>query len=467
VEDVARYYADPHVRARIREYFGAPAEGGTASAAYLASLDPRLPRPIMWQDANRSPVSDLEAAWKGDADVARSLLDHEHLVFMFELDYLNPDRPAEPFTHPTEVLHKLEPAYQASRSVLEAFGLWPYTLVTGRGYHFTGRIPLIKPVVDALAVLVPGTPSWVETVEMRRQGGPKYEVAPRVAQAWTGLGCLVEHVAHLVLGSGKASPIPLVFNGTPVGTGQAVRECVSLDFSYVGDPLDARYVRSAFSAYQWHRFRPDIFGKGTAVEVPPLAAVPRGHQSLPGLLRSGRSLEAGRRAARHGPATIPDVTVGVERLLAHYRASPLAAFHRRFYEERRAAVPASVRTPQGLPPCAAAILAQPNDLLLKPECIQHLVRILLARGWSAGQVVALVQASYEVDHAWGDRWCVRMDSRTRAEFDVRVFGGLVVTGDDRLLDFNCVSAQEKGICPRDVCQFDLRIDRDRLMRQPR
>jgi len=81
--------------------------------------------------------------------------------------------------------------------------------------------------------------------------------------------------------------------------------------------------------------------------------------------------------------------------------------------------------------------------------------------------VALVQASYEVDHAWGDRWCVRMDSRTRAEFDVRVFGGLVVTGDDRLLDFNCVSAQEKGICPRDVCQFDLRIDRDRLMRQPR
>jgi len=467
VEELARYYADPHVRARIREYFGVPTEGGTASAAYLASLDLRLPRPIMWQDAHRRPVSDLDVALQCEADVARSLLDRENLVFMFEMDYLNPDRPAEPFTHPAGVLRKLEPAYQASRRVLESFGVWPYTLVTGRGYHFTGRIPLNNPVVDALAEVVPGTPRWVDTLEARHQSGPPCAVSGRVARAWTGLGCLVEHVAHLVLGSGVASPLPLVFNGTVVGTGPVGRECVSLDFSYAGDPLDVRYIRSAFSAYQWHRFRPDIFGERPAVDVSPLAAVPRGHQSLSGLLRSGRSLEAGRRAARHGPATIPDVTVGVEHLLDHYRGSPLAAFHRRFYKERREEGPASVRTPQGLPPCAAAILQRPNDLLLKPEFIQHLVRVLLARGWSAGQVAALVQASYEADHGWGDRWRAGMDSRTRAEFDVRVFGGLVVTGDDQLVDFNCVSAQEKGICPQDVCHFDLRIDRERLMRQRR
>lgn len=465
--DLAQYYADPHVRARIREYFGAPAGGGAATAVYLASLDQRLPRPIMWQNANRRPVSDLDAVWNGEADVARSLLDHENLVFMFELDYLNPDRPAEPFVHPTEVLCELEPAFQASRHVLESFGLWPYTLVTGRGYHFTGRVPLTRPVVDALAEVVPGTPSWLETVERRRQGGPPCAVSTRVARAWTGLGCLVEHVAHLVLGSVRASPIPLVFNGTPVGAGQNGRECVSLDFSYAGDPLDARYVRSAFSAYQWHRFRPDIFGSGPAVDVPPLAAVPRGHHSLSSLLRSGRSLAAGRRAARRGQAIIPDVTAGVERLLEHYQASPLSAFHRRFYEQRCVAPIAEVRTPQGLPSCAGLALQQPNDLLLKPEFIQHLVRILLARGWSAGQVAALVHSSYEADHAWGDRWRAWMDSRTRAEFDVRVFGGLVATGDDRLGDFNCVSAQEKGICPGDPCQFDLRIDREHLRRLPR
>jgi hypothetical protein len=285
-----------------------------------------------------------------------------------------------------------------------------------------------------------------------------------VAKAWTGLGCVVEYLAHQVTAAASRSPIPLVFNGTPVGTGLAGRECVSMDFSYAGDPLDARYIRSAFSAYQWHRFRPDIFGADTATTVPPLAAVPRGHRSLSMFLRHGRTLEAACRAARRGPATLPDVSRGVERLLARYLASPLAAFHRRFYEERRLAKPVQARIPLGLPPCASASLRRPNDLLLKPAHIQHLVRTLLARGRSAAQIAGLVRASYEADHAWGDRWQARMDATTRAEFDVRVFGGLVVTGTDRLIDFNCVSAQEKDLCPRSGCQHDLRIDRERLAR---
>lgn len=461
---VERYYADPEVQARIREYLGAPANGGSTTAAYVASLNLQSPSPIMWEDATRRPTSDLDVVWASDADIARSLLDRDSLVFMFELDYLNPDLPAEPFTHPDDVMGKLEPAFQASRRVVESFDLWPYTLVTGRGYHFTGRIPLSAPVVDELAKIVPGTPSWVDTVELRSQTGPTCAVTVRVAKAWTGLGCLVEHLAHLVMGGEIRSPIPLVFNGTPVGTGIAGRECVSLDFSYAGDPLDSRYVRSAFSAYQWHRFRPDIFGPETAATVPPLAAVPRGHRSLAMFLRSGRTLDAGCRAARRGPATMPDVTVGVDRLLSHYLASPLAAFHRRYYEERRAAKPVSKRIPIDLPPCAVASLQRPNDLLLRPAHIQHLVRTLLARGWSAARIAGLVRAAYDADHGWGNRWRTRMDATTRAEFDVRVFAGLLVTGADRLIDFNCVSAQEKDLCPRSGCQYDLRIDREHLTR---
>lgn len=458
------YYDNPLVRARIGEYLGASGTGGPATAAYVASLDLQSPRPIMWEHATRRPVSDLEAAWSAESDIARSLLDRENLVFMFELDYLNPDRPAEPFTHPDEVMHKLEPAYQASRQVVESLGLWPYTLVTGRGYHFTGRIPLDADIVDELAAIVPGTPAWVDTVERRGQVGLSTAVSPRVARAWTGLGCLVEYLAHLVLGAKPRSPIPLLFNGTPVGTGVAGRECVSIDFSYAGDPLDARYVRCAFSTYQWHRFRPDLFGGDAARTVPPLAAVPRGSRSLETFLRAGRTLDAACLAARRGSAILPDLSVGAEHLLAHYLVSPLAEFHRRYYGELRSAGPVAERTPSGLPPCGAAILQQPNDLLLRPGHFQHLVRTLLARGWSAAQVARLVRSAYEDDHQWGDRWLVRMDPSTRAEFDVRVFAGLVATGADRLIDFNCVSAQEKEICPRTFCQYDLRIDRERLAR---
>jgi hypothetical protein len=73
-----------------------------------------------------------------------------------------------------------------------------------------------------------------------------------------------------------------------------------------------------------------------------------------------------------------------------------------------------------------------------------------------------VQTAYEADHGWGDRW-TRLDARTRAEFDVRVFAGLVLTGLDRMVDYNCVSAQEKGVCPGTGCACDLRIERDRFL----
>jgi hypothetical protein len=464
---LTEYYADPHVRARIREYLGASPAAASGSAAYVASLNRQSRQPIMWENAIRRPLSQLDEVWADGSDVARSLLDTGSLIFLFELDYLNPEIPAEPFIHPSEVLRRLEPAYEAVRSVAESFGVWPYTLVTGRGYHFTGRIPLTAGVVGRLADVVPATPAWLETVATRSLGGPPCSVSVQVARAWTGLGCLVEHLAHLVLETETTGAMPVVFNGTPVGAGRTGRECVSVDFSYVGDPLDTRFVRCAFSAYQTHAFRPDIFGDDVALGVPSLAAVPRASHSLSAFLRLGRSLDAGRRAARRGPAILPDVTVGIERLLEHYLASPLAAFHRGFYEERRRGPSARRRTLSGLPPCVAASLQQPNDLLLRPEHIQHLVRTLLARGWSAAEVAGLVQSAYEADHGWGDRWRARMDAATRAEFDVRVFAGMVITGADRLIDFNCVSAQEKDLCPQSDCRYDLRIDRDRLRRQTR
>ena len=60
-----------------------------------------------------------------------------------------------------------------------------------------------------------------------------------------------------------------------------------------------------------------------------------------------------------------------------------------------------------------------------------------------------------------------MHARTRAEFDVRVFAGLIAAGLDEMVDFNCVSAREKNICPDAGCLHDLRIDRERLMARTR
>jgi hypothetical protein len=285
----------------------------------------------------------------------------------------------------------------------------------------------------------------------------------RQAKAAAGMGLVLEYLAHAILREGEdLNLVPMVVNGTTVGSGLIGRECVSIDFSHAGDPLDVRHVRIGFSTYQWHRARPDIFGPAASAR-PPLVALPRPQRALEAFLLAGRDLPSALRAARTAGNAPPNLARGLERVIDRYQTSALARFHAAFAAERRLPVSAArADVPGDLPPCVMRPLLQPNDLLLKPEYLQNLVRGLLARGWSAADVAALVQREYERDHDWGDRW-TRLDARSRADFDVRVFAGLIVTGIDRLVDFNCTSSQEKGVCPRTGCRHDLREDRDRLL----
>jgi hypothetical protein len=453
------YYRDPHVRARMLEYCGATS-GRPGTAAYLAALATSGAQGPTWEQPLHVPTADMASVWARGADVARSLWDSEHLIVLLDLDYQNADYPGEAFLHPADVLLKLEPAYRATMAVFHRLHLQAHKTVTGRGYHVCGQVPLSDPLVDRLARIVPAAPSWYGSHLARRPSGVSLEMSERQARASAGLGCLLEYAAHLILQEARGAPVPVVVNGTVVGKGTVGRECVSIDFSHVGDPLDVRHMRVAFGAYQWHRLRPDIFGP-LAASVPPLAAIPRGRQSLATLLMHGRGLDRGMRAARGTSAVLPNVSRGVSALLARYERSTLATFHRTFYVERQHNLTSPPLDLAALPPCLSAALLRPNDLLLKPEHIQHLVRGLLARGWSAAEIAALVQAKYESDHGWGDRWA-RLDPQTRAEFDVRVFAGMAATGADTLIDFNCVSAQEKNICPLAGCHYDLRVDRDRL-----
>lgn len=452
---VPGYYADDAVRARILEYCGAdPGQG--AGALYVATIDEADDPHITWETPDRYPVDALPALLTAGHDIARSLWDARHLVVLIDLDHQQLDMPGEPFLHPADAFVALEPTFRAARAVFERLGLDVMTVMTGRGYHFTGVVPLDHPVVDALAAMASWTPRWWHSHEQRR---PPWAAAmpERQARAHSGLGMLVELVAHLVHErAAPASPVPVTMNGTVVGEGVRGREAVSIDFSHFGDPLDIRQFRICFGAYQWHRRRPDIFG--LASQLPALVALPRNGRPLTRMLRAGRDIESARRRARLADAHLPDVSAGVTRLLSEYLGSPLAAFHRRFHAEAPQALPSF----RDAPPCVTWCLECPNDRLLKPEHIQHLVRWGLSVGTPARQLAELVTRAYEADHGWSHRW-TRLDARTRAEFDVRVFAGLVETGHDRLVDFNCVSAQEKDVCPRVGCPHDLRDDRDRLL----
>jgi hypothetical protein len=461
------YYRHPAVRARIREYCGGT-DGGPLTCTHLSALTPGEAMPT-WESAAQHPPEDLDRLLDDGADVARSMTDSESLIFYLDLDYLNAEHPAEAFLHPADVFFSMEPTYRATHDVLRSFDMAPLEVVTGRGHHFAGRIPWSHPVISHLAELAPDVPAWHATIASRHPTWMKDTLDERQARAAFGLGMLTEHLAHTILR--RASPrsaIPVVLNGTEVGAGLMGRACASIDLSYAGDPLDVRNIRVAFSAYQLHQLRADIFGSSVATMLPAIAAVPRAHQSLYRILTSARFPRAAARAAERQEAHLPDVAQGVAALLLRYLPSRLAAFHREYYAVTPHAPEAWPDTydrldPKALLPCVAWPLERPNDFLLQPARIQHLTRGLMAEGWQPRHIAGLVHSRYARDYGWGIRWS-RLDARTRAEFDVRVFAGLIATGLDEGVDFNCVSAQEKGLCPHNPnCHHDLRVDRVRLL----
>ena len=409
---VAAYYRDPRVYTRLREFCGCEGERAP-SAVFVAGFDAGHEEFPTWWDSEAVPSGSLDRLLERGCDVSRSLWDTRSLIFLIDWDYQNLDYPAEPFTHSTEVFFKIERAYAATVAVLNAAGIRPSISSTGRGYHFVGRVPLDSPVVDSLAA-AGGVPSWYarHATSGSRWGAPA--MTERHAAATEGLGLVIEYLAHAILRrAGERSLVPVVLNGTTVGSGLIGRECISIDFSHVGDPLDVRHVRMGFSAYQWHRARPDIFGTAVSA-LPPVACVPRTQRSLEAFIRAGRTLGDAADAARRVQCLVPDISSGIARVLERYRQSPLAVFHREFAAEwHRDIHPGDLDLPADLPPCISWPLAQPNDLLLKPEHLQNLVRGLTARGWPSARIGRLVAREYKSDHGWSDRWRVSAPTRYR------------------------------------------------------
>lgn len=442
--DGAGYYADAVVQQRIREYCGSSPDG-EPSCAFVCRLAPDgFP---VWETAPRLSPRELPFLFAQGWDLARSLRDRESLIVYFEIEISDPEAPAEPILRPAGPFARLEPLYGAVMRTLAQLELPLLDVMTGRGYHFVGRVPLSSRVVDVLARRAPAGEQGLEA-------------------AFTALGMVLEHVTHEAVRSTN-SPVPVVLNGVEVGRVGAGREAASIDLTAYSDPLDVRHMRVAFGTYQSPRIRPDVFGEQAARDAPLVIAVPRRRRPLQWMLERARDAPQASALARREHAEVPEVSAGVARAVDAYDASSLRAFHAAFYSEaphgpERWADTYDRLSLRDLPPCVARALAQPNDALLRPTVTQHLTRCLLARGWSAPHVAGLVWSKYARDHGWGDRW-TRMRARRRAEFDVRVFAGMLAVGLDAAIDFNCVSTQEKGLCPGSGCTRDLRDDRRALL----
>jgi hypothetical protein len=454
------YYANVNVRARMLEFLGGNSPDNVTSVYITAddcSADVRF--------APRSPRSLWQYLDKG-LDLGRSLWDHRSLIAHLDIEYVNFDSPAYPYLEPLRCFDLQRPVVHAIQEVLFGYGITPLHLLSGRGHHFAWQIDRRSPAFESLAK-IGRFPDSLVAKYAQLSTATSERVDSRLGAAFAGLGLVMEFVTHRVLeASVSQCAVPVMVTAVEAGPGIRGREVVSIDLSEYGDPLHTRGIRVPFSTY----LKPyqQRWLLGDVVDALPLMFMIPLHenddrQGLFAMRDVGQVIEL----AQGGSVQIPDQSLATESLIAEYNHSKLAPWHDYFYSAQHDPCdtwPRTYdRTPlKSLPPCARCILEHPNERLLKPAGIQHVVRILLAVGWHPRHIAGLIRSKYERDFGWGGKWYY-YDAATRADFYVRLFAGLSATGHDDLVDLNCRSCQEKRYCPGGWCSDNLLGFRDRLL----
>jgi hypothetical protein len=441
------YYNDPDVRARFRDFLGGSRSEDVT--AHFVSIEGT--GACRWY--NPHPAAELPALWQQHAEVARSLWDRDSLLVDLDMEYVNFDDAAEPYRDAPRAFGIQRPIVTAIEELLAGYGIAPLHLISGRGHHFVWRLDRQSHACGMLAHLG----RLPETV-LGKYASPQPPDGLRVpfdlATAFHGLGLVMEYFAHRILQSAAPCEIPLELTAVEVGPIDRGREIVSLDVSEYGDPLHTRTLRVPFTRY----LKPErcaATARDIDMAASPVFVIPLHEMDELTALRVMRDEAQVRALARRASTQIPEQSRGMFELVADYKASELARYHDYFYRSEHDAPErwhaTYDRTPLGaLPRCVGHILQHPNDLLLKPAGIQHVVRTLTAVGWHPRHIAGLIRSKYERDYQWAPGWFV-YDAALRADFYARLFAGLLADALDPLIDFNCKSTEEKGYCSWTGC----------------
>ncbi|HZR05545.1 MAG TPA: hypothetical protein VFA61_06930 [Candidatus Udaeobacter sp.] len=445
------YYRNPDVRARIAQFLGAKVDD--PSCEFLTGSDETV-----LPSFNAFAAHALDWLLDKGFEISRSLWNRNALIADFDIEYVNFDNPMEAFVDPERVFAIQQAVAETIEQLLRDYGIEAQHILSGRGHHFVWQIEQNSAVFAQLAEIGQGPPSlWNMERELHPPKG--HAVPIELARAFAGLGLVMEFLAHRVKQiAAPLTTVPVELTAVEVGPSPHGREMVSIDISEYGDPLFSRTIRVPFSAYLKPWQQPWAFDQRVLANMQPLFVVP-----LQGLdwregISTMRDPRLVAKLAARASTKIPDATSGSGKLLTDYWNSKLAEFHASFYSQEQHPAQLWQETYdrlalEMLPACVRIALEQPNDLLLRPAYVRQLVRLMLALGWHPRHIAGLICSKYQRDFGWTQ--FVNVDPATRADFYTRVFSGLFATGVDDLVDFNCVSAQEQGLCTFSNCGFNL------------
>lgn len=440
-EQERRVYADPSVYRRFLEFLGGASEED-ATAVYITHADG-----CRIESEGMKPVNYLQTLMAKGWDIDRSLLDRKSLLVHLDVEYVNFDAPAECYVSPERSFHLQQPVIDVIESILLGFGIRPLHLLTGQGHHFVWRVQGDSQVATKLSGLLPSHCPQSSHIPGRsiREHSRFWE------PAFCGLGFVMEYLAHRIKReAANRCEIPVEITAINVGKDrQGIREMVSIDISEYGDPLWTRVIRMPFSNYLKPWKSGLINDLGIEEITPPIFTIPLHEIDLATALQLRKSVTATIELAHRACVRIPEQTQGMDCLVDSYLASTLRKFHQK-YDSDAWDGEVTEKEISGLhkrlPPCAAYIVDNPNDLLLKPSGMRLLTRCLLGQGFPPRRIAAMVAKIFKDDrHGWNNHWEI-YSPEMRADFYTRLFAGQIATKLDESVDFNCVSAQEQGFC---------------------
>ena len=458
-----QYYQNQTVRKRMLEFLGG-ADLENVTAAYIAGNDGSS------DFGELAPPVYLPQYLGAGLEIDRSLWDQDSLIVHVDLEYHNFDYPAAPWQDPERAFRLQQPVLDATLQTLGSAGIVPLILVSGRGFHLICAVRRDSKAFRRLIGLG-HLPASLQVRYAQPCSPNGLSVDLDLGRAFAGLGLVMEFVWHRVLaGSETSSALSVQPAAIEVGPGIQGREIIAFDLSEYGDPLHTRRIRVPFSAYLKPRQFEWLLGEEGIRHLLPIFEIPLSGMNPTQAIIAARDPDAVLELSRHASLAIPDASEPMDKLLDEYQAAELGAFHDQFYSQlgELAVAPTDtheVRIPDG-PACVLWLFEHPNDALLKPAALQHVARVLMALDWSPASISQLVCTSYLKDCDWGDIWG-RLDPYNRAIFYTRLFAGMIVTGADKLIDFNCVSHQEKGYCMIPECRSNLITYRDMLLKRSR
>jgi len=477
------YYFQPIIQRKLEEYCSPlyPGYGHhvlddivRASAQYFVGYGEAL----IWEGRDR-PFASVRKSKEGflwilskGLDFFRSVWDSQFTVFNIDIEYYNHDLPATSYIYPRYALSIVEPVMKKTVEVLSRYNIIPIVIQTGNGVQCSFAIPQLGAADSELQYI--GDLEW--TVEAKykntQSSNRPFGVPIHQGISFDGVGRIVEYLYHKVLRELQAEGFnfPVSIGDINVLSYNGAAEGINFDLSLYFDPIFMRDIRAPFSTHQKHKVQWQKLGQDVAEAVPVQIAIPRlvrdkydnwfevdfdtvvGKFEFPGDEGIRRHFDNATELAHTAVCRIPIYDRELLPLLREYRHSLLGKFHQEFDSVHHEAYWRGITSYdfinyEDLPPCVGFWLKNIGGHLLNPTIIQHITRTLMACGFHPKYISGILASKYYKMGGWK-----RYDQAKRANGWVRVYAGQIVTGLDSLLDFNCVSAKERGLCiPKSPC----------------